>query len=72
MLNFHSGKIMGVYTSNNSDIIISLAFDRTVQIHDMNTFKLIKQYETDTMKCSSLYKDELLVIGITNNLEVLI
>jgi len=64
IFSFHSGKIMGVFISANNELLISLAFDRTVQIHDMKTFKLLKQFETDTMKCSSLYNDELLVIGI--------
>ncbi|ORX60121.1 WD40 repeat-like protein [Piromyces finnis] len=62
-LNFHNGKIMGVYVSSNNQQLISLSFDRTIQIHDINTFKLIRQFETDTMKCSSLYNNELLVIG---------
>jgi len=63
IFNFHSGKIMGVYITANNEFLISLAFDRTVQIHDMKTFNLVRQFETDTMKCSSLYNDELLVIG---------
>jgi len=66
IFSFHSGKIMGVFISANNELLISLAFDRTVQIHDMKTFKLLKQFETDTMKCSSLYNDELLVIGTFN------
>jgi WD40 repeat protein len=66
LLNFHSGKVMGVYVSSHSDIIVSLAFDRTVQIHNIKTLQLLNQFETDTMKCSSFYKDELLAIGTFN------
>lgn len=54
---------MGVYVTNDNQNIISLAFDRTIQIHEMSTCKLLQQFETDTMKCSSLYNDEFLAIG---------
>jgi len=62
-LNYHYGKIMGIYVTSDNQLLISLSFDRTVQIRDMESFKLLKQFETDTVKCSSLYNDELLVIG---------
>ena len=54
---------MGIYVTSDNQLLISLSFDRTVQIRDMESFKLLKQFETDTVKCSSLYNDELLVIG---------